>query len=489
MTSLDTHLQSIAAAGASPAPVVAFFDLDRTLIAGYSILALAVETAQLGARRGQWRQAAKVIRDVLKHRVDGSGSNYHRVVRRTSRALTGISEASLSRLGEQAYRKHLAKNLYREAIGLVEAHRAAGHKLVIVSAASRYQIEPIARVLGIEEICCTRLEVIDGHFTGQVIAPLCYGEGKLLAARRSARNHRAALKNCWFYSDSSADLPLLRKVGNPVAVNPSDKLGAHARAANWPQLQFSTRGMPSLEHIARTALTLQTVIATSGIGLLGKRLGLDNYRNANQLTQLLGQVGSAFAGLDFEIDGAHNLRRERPAIFVFNHQSLLDAMVLAHLLREDVVALCKREMADNPIVGPLLRQADTIFVDRGDKDQSEVLQRARGVLASGRSLVIAPEGTRSTLGDVQPFKHGAFFLARKAGVPIVPIILHNVKDALPKGGMLLRPATIRVTVLEPIPAESIGSVRRACSELEERYAELLGKSALAALPFDAGAIA
>jgi putative phosphoserine phosphatase/1-acylglycerol-3-phosphate O-acyltransferase len=487
MTSLDIHLRSVAAAGGAPA--VAFFDLDRTLIAGYSILALATETAQLGARRGRLRQSAKVIRDLLKHKVDSSGSNYHRVVRRTSRALSGISESALTRLGEQAYRKHLAKNLYREAIALVEAHRAAGHKLVIVSAASRYQIEPIARVLGIEEICCTRLEVVDGRFTGHVIAPLCYGEGKLLAARRSARKHRAALKHCWFYSDSSADLPLLRKVGNPVAVNPSDKLGAHARAANWPQLHFSTRGMPSLEQIARTALTLQTVLATSGIGLLSKRLGLDTYRNANQLTRLLGDVGSAFAGLDFEIDGADNLRRERPAIFVFNHQSLLDAMVLAHLLREDVVALCKQEMANNPVVGPLLRQADTIFVDRGENDQAAVLRRAMSVLASGRSLVIAPEGTRSTLGDIQPFKHGAFFLARKAGVPIVPIVLHNVKDALPKGGLLVRPATVRVTVLEPIAPDSIRSVRRACSELEERYIELLDRSAVAALPYDASAIA
>ena len=468
---------------------MAFFDLDRTLIAGYSILALAIETAQIGVRRGQWWQSTKVVRDLLKHSVDSSGSNYHRGVKRTSKALSGISESALTRLGEQAYRKHLARNLYREAISLVEAHRAAGHKLVIVSAASHYQIEPVARVLGIEEICCTRLEVIDGRFTGQVIAPLCYGEGKLLAARRSARKHKASMKRCWFYSDSSADLPLLRKVGHPVAVNPSDSLGAHARAANWPQLQFSTRGMPNLENIARTALTLQTVLATTGIGMANKRRGLDTYRNANQLTRLLGDVGSAFAGLEFEIEGAENLRRERPAIFVFNHQSLLDSMVLAHLLREDVVAFCKKEMSDNPVVGPLLRQVDTIFVDRGETDQREVLQRAREVLDSGRSLVIAPEGTRSTLGDIQPFKHGAFYMARKAGVPIVPIVLHNVKDALPKGGMVIRPATIRVTALEPIAAESIRSVRQACTDLEERYIELLGKSALAALPYEANAVA
>jgi len=485
MTKLEQHLQSIAN---SQQPAVAFFDLDRTLIAGYSILALAMETAAQGARRGKLGQAAQVVRDILKHKVYSSGSNYHRLVRRMTRTLTGVSEKTLSALGELAYQKHLAKALYREAIALVEAHRAAGHKLVIVSAASRYQIDPIARVLGIEEICCTRLEVLDGRFTGKVIAPLCFGEGKLLTARRSAGLHKTPLKNCWFYSDSSDDLPLLRNVGYPVAVNATDKLGAHARANNWPQLQFSTRGMPSLEHIARTVLTAQTVIATTAIGMLSKRLGRDRFSNANQLTRLLGDIGSAFAGLDFEIEGIDSLNQTRPAVFVFNHQSLLDSMVLAHLLREDVVAMVKKEMGNTPVVGPLLRQADTIFVDRNALDQHEVLQRALDVLKSGRSLVIAPEGSRSTLGNIQPFKHGAFYIARKAGVPIIPIVLHNVKDALPNGGWLIRPATIRITVLPPVPANSIRSIRTSCNEMEQRFSQLLGKSPLAALPYANSAV-
>jgi putative phosphoserine phosphatase/1-acylglycerol-3-phosphate O-acyltransferase len=488
MTALDSHLQTIAASNRNT-PTVAFFDFDRTLIAGYSILAVAQETAAQGARRGKLRQAGKVVQDILKHKVYSSGVNYHRLVKRTSRALTGVSEATLCEIGERAYRKHLAKALYREAITLVEAHRAAGHKLAIVSSASRYQIEPVARVLGIEDICCTGLEVVDGHFTGQVIVPLCYGEGKVLAAQRVARAHKASLKHCWFYSDSSADLPLLRKVGHPVAVNASDRLGTHARNHQWPQLVFASRGMPSAESVARTLLTAQTIVATTAIGMISKRLGRASYRTANQLTRMFGDIGSAFAGLDFEVEGLDHLRRKGPTIYVFNHQSLLDSMVLAHLLREDVVALCKKEMANTPVVGMLLRQADTIFVDRADTDQREVLQRALDVLKSGRSLVIAPEGSRSTLGDIQPFKHGAFYLARKAGVPIVPIVLHNVKDALPNGGWLIRPATIRVTVLPPMPAESIRSVRAACSEMEHRYMELLGKSELAALPYAVNAVA
>ncbi|MEZ5572507.1 MAG: HAD-IB family hydrolase [Halioglobus sp.] len=488
MTALESHLKTIAKPEGNKT-AIAFFDLDRTLIAGYSILSIARETAEQGARRGKLREATKVVQDIVKHKVYSSGSNYHRLVKRTTKALSGVSESTLSEIGEQAYRKYIARSLYREAIALVEAHRAAGHKLAIISSASRYQIEPIARVLGIEEIYCTRLEVVDGRFTGQVIVPMCYGEGKLLAAQRSVRLHKASLQHCWFYSDSSADLPLLRKVGYPVAVNASDKLGAHARTHKWPQLNFASRGMPSAENIARTLLTAQTIVATTAIGMVSKRLGRASYRTANQLTRMFGDIGSAFAGLDFEIEGLDHLRRQGPTVYVFNHQSLLDSMVLAHLLREDVVALCKKEMASTPVVGLLLRQADTIFVDRDGSDQREVLQRALDVLKSGRSLVIAPEGSRSTLGDVQPFKHGAFFLARKAAVPIVPIVLHNVKDALPNGGWLIRPATIRVTVLPPVAPESIRNVRNASRDLEHRYMELLGKSSQAALPYAVNAVA
>jgi putative phosphoserine phosphatase/1-acylglycerol-3-phosphate O-acyltransferase len=486
MTSLENHLYSIDRL-ARGRPGVAFFDLDRTLIAGYSILALARETVRHAVRRGELGHAAHVMGEVLRHRVDESGSSYHRVVRRVTRALQGVPEETLTTLGEEAYRNSIEKSLYSEAISLVEAHRAAGHTLAIVSAASRYQVEPVARTLGIEEICCTRLEVEEDRFTGRLVPPLCYGEGKALAARRVARQHRSKLENCWFYSDSMDDLPLLRAVGHPVAVNASDKLGAHARNRNWPQLQFSTRGLPNVESVMRTLLAAQALLATSAVGLMSRRLGVGAYRNNNLMTQLIGDVGAGIAGLEFEVEGREHLVREGSAIFVFNHQSLLDSLVLAHLLRRDVVAFCKREMASNPLVGPLLRQMDTVFVDRDEKDQSALLQRALAVLASGRSLVIAPEGTRSVLGEIQPFKHGAFYLARKAGVPLVPIVLHNVKDALPKGGVLIRPATIRVTILPPVQPESIKSVREACSTVEEQYIELLGKSRFAALPHRASA--
>lgn len=481
MHHLDDHLVTISDQRDGK-PRVAFFDLDRTLIAGYSIIALANETVRHVAGKGELGQAARVLSDVMQLKREQSGSNYHRMVRRVTKALKGVSESTLVELGERAYAASLEKRLYSEAVRLVEAHREAGHELVIVTAASRYQVEPIAAVLGIDDICCTQLEVRNGKFTGKLVAPLCFGEGKTLAARRIAKRYGVNLKDSWFYSDSSDDLPLLKAVGFPCAVNPSDKLQEQAATRQWPQLHFRTRGFLGVESISRTVLTGQALLATTAIGWLGRKLGVGANDNVNLMTQLLGDLGASIAGLDIEVEGRHYLERQQACVFVFNHQSLLDTVVLAHLLRKDVVPFCKKEMASNPLIGPLLKQANTVFVDREQANQVEVLQQALKVLHSGRSLVIAPEGTRSVLGDIQPFKHGAFFLARKARVPVVPIVLHNVKDALPKGALLIRPAKIRVTVLTPILPEQIKNVRSVCRETEEQFRGLLGSSRHAALP-------
>lgn len=467
-------------------PVVAFFDLDRTLISGYSIVGIARERIRHGLTRGDLRESSAILRDLLGQRRSmeqgKKGPAYNRLVKSLSRSLKGISEDTLTQLGEQAYQNTIARSLYSEAIALLEAHRRAGHRLVIVTAATRYQVDPIARILGVDEVCCTGLEVEDGKFTGNTLAPLCYGEGKAMAARRVCKRLGASLNNCWFYSDSLDDLPLLDKVGKPVAVNPSEKLAAYASEQDWPQLEFATRGMPSVETVFRTLLTLQTIGAATAWCALGERLRLKNLTRANLVTHMVGEIGSGFAGIDLEVEGAENLQHNRPAVFIFNHQSMLDSMVLAHLLRRDVVALVKKEMAENPFTGPLLRGADTIFVDRKESDQLHVLKQSLEILDSGRSLVISPEGTRSTLGEIQPFKHGAFFLAKKAGVPVIPIVLHNVKDALPKGGLLIRATTVRVSVLPPMDPQEMGGVRQTCERMEQEYSRVLGNSEIAALP-------
>jgi putative phosphoserine phosphatase/1-acylglycerol-3-phosphate O-acyltransferase len=157
MSALENHLNSIANTQFEPQGL-AFFDLDRTLIAGFSIIAIAMETARFGLKQGEFRQATKVLKDTLKAHIDGK-SSYDRLVRRLAKALTGVPEDTLYQLSQKAYENTLAKSLYNEAINLIETHRRAGHKLILVSAASDYQVAHIANVLGFDDVCCTHLEV------------------------------------------------------------------------------------------------------------------------------------------------------------------------------------------------------------------------------------------------------------------------------------------------------------------------------------------
>lgn len=454
---------------AAPGPVVAFFDMDRTLIQGYSAVALVLE-AVLNRQPGMSRMARELLANI--ERPDG-GRHYTGLYRKFIASLAGTPESDLAELGEKAYQRSLAASIFRETRQVVAMHRQLGHEVVIVSAATRYQVEPVARALGIDHICCTRLKVRSGRLTGELCDTLCHGEGKVTAARKTVRRLGASLQSAWFYSDSSDDMPLLKKVGQPVATNPSASLEHQALERGWPILNFCSRGKPNLESVLRTVMMGNVVVSTAAAGAASWLVSRSSQRARNQMTSFLGGLGSAFAGLEFEIEGTRHLESVRPAIFTFNHQSYLDSVVMAQLLRHDFVAFCKREVAQNKLLGPLLKAHGTIFVDREAADQSLCLEQARAALLEGKSLAIAPEGARSATGELLEFRPGAFYLAKKMGIPIVPVVLHNVADALPKGRWLLRPATIEVTVMPPIAPAELGNLRLAAGKLRKRYQSVL----------------
>ncbi len=477
---LVQHLQTLEPAGETP--VLAIFDLDRTLILGYSVLALMWEYVRKGDR-----SKAAAAKELLAH-MDRRGARRSSasLYKQLISGLAGESEACLQAAGEAAFDQHVAASIFREARQLLEAHRAMGHRVVIISAATRYQVAPVARALGVEHFSCTELEVEEGRFTGRIKGQLCYGEGKVNAARRYIRRWGARFRDTWFYSDSKDDLPLLRKVGNPVATNPSEGLAAYAGEHDWPVLRFSSRGKPGAESLLRTALAANSVITAAVAGAATWLWSRSPREAGNRMVSCLGDVGSALAGLDFEIRGTEHLHAVRPAIFIFNHQSYLDSLVMAHLLRRDFVAFVKQEVADNPLLGPILRAHGTIFVSRGAQDQSGCMDQARVAIEGGKSLAIAPEGTRSATGELLPFKPGAFLLARRMGVPVVPVVLHNVADALPKGRFLLRPATIEITILPPLMPDEIRNARRAAESTAASYRQTLreGWPRLESLPLE-----
>jgi putative phosphoserine phosphatase / 1-acylglycerol-3-phosphate O-acyltransferase len=167
-----------------------------------------------------------------------------------------------------------------------------------------------------------------------------------------------------------------------------------------------------------------------------------------------GDVATRLAGVDLAVRGEEHVWTHRPAVFVFNHQSGIDMLLLCKLLRRDFVGIAKQEVRKHPIFGPAFALAGTVFIDRFDRQKAiHALRPAITALREGTSIAIAPEGTRSPTPRLGTFKKGAFHIAMGARVPVVPIVFRNALDALPKHGVVIRPATVEAVVLPPVSTE------------------------------------
>jgi len=221
--------------------VGAFLDLDNTVVCGYSALALARDLAITG-RLAWWDlpEGVGVALGVLRE-SDG----FTAAMAMAARLLAGLREEVLVAMGERLFHEEYRHRIHPEARHIVEAHRARGHTVVIASAATRYQVEPIARELGVAHVLCTRFETQFGSLTGRLQLPACRGAGKRAAAERFASAHGVALGKSFFYTDGAEDLPLLRAVGRPRPTNPGERLSAVAGRRGWPILRFPPLPVPS----------------------------------------------------------------------------------------------------------------------------------------------------------------------------------------------------------------------------------------------------
>jgi HAD superfamily hydrolase (TIGR01490 family) len=220
-------------------PSAAFFDLDRTLIAGSSafIMGRTARSSGLVPTRQFVRDAGSAI--VFKLR-GGSDKKTDGVRDRMLGAVKGMRQDDLIALNAEVLPKLLAK-IRPEARRLLDLHRRAGRSTYIVSAAPVEIVEPLALALGMTAGIGTCGEVEDGVYNGRLAGPFCYGAGKVTAMEEIARWDGLDLAQCYGYSDSASDLPMLQAVGHPVAVNPDAKLARHARANGWPIVHFSQR--------------------------------------------------------------------------------------------------------------------------------------------------------------------------------------------------------------------------------------------------------
>jgi HAD superfamily hydrolase (TIGR01490 family) len=215
--------------------VAALFDLDKTLLdasSGQLYARYLYRTGQMGRRelaQVAWWGVLSWL-GVL---------DMHNLVPRLLDAAAGDDEAEMRRLCDRWFAEDVVPHMTNGGRQRVADHRAEGHVVAIVSGSTQYAVGPLATHLGIpDQYVCTRLESKNGQLTGHVVPPICYGPGKVVWAERFAAEHGVDLASSWFYTDSISDLPLLERVGHPVAVNPDPRLRRQALRRQWPIEMF-----------------------------------------------------------------------------------------------------------------------------------------------------------------------------------------------------------------------------------------------------------
>jgi HAD superfamily hydrolase (TIGR01490 family) len=215
----------------------AFFDLDKTIIARSSTLAFAPSFYRHGLI-----SRTKLLRGALAQltfRLAGASHGRMEKVRdQISELCRGWSADEIAQIVKENLAEVIGPHLYPEARRLLSGHLSDGHDVLIVSTSGHEIVSPIADMLGACAVIATQLEVADGRYTGSVQF-YAYGQAKADRVRELAAQRGYRLAECYAYSDSVTDLPLLEAVGRPHAVNPDRALRKVARARGWPVLAFS----------------------------------------------------------------------------------------------------------------------------------------------------------------------------------------------------------------------------------------------------------
>ena len=227
---------------------IAFFDLDRTL--------LAVNSASLWVRRelsegniSRW-DALRAASWLIRYKL-GFG-RLEDVLAGAVGRLAGVSDAELKDKSGRFYREQLRTQFRPRAREVLEEHRARGDQLVMLTSSWGHLADLIAEELGMHAVLCNRFALDEsGKLLGQLHGDICYGEGKVLHARRYAQEVGASLEDAVFYTDSYSDLPVLHVVGTPVVVNPDNRLRREAVRRGWPCVDWG-KPLPGLVPVPAT---------------------------------------------------------------------------------------------------------------------------------------------------------------------------------------------------------------------------------------------
>jgi HAD superfamily hydrolase (TIGR01490 family) len=218
----------------------AFFDLDKTLMAGSSAYQFGRASYQAGLLSR--RQLARGAWDNVKFRLRGSTDEATDALRdQIFDSIKDTRVVDLQRLAPRVLAGVLPR-IYPQMLEVAYRHQDEGRRVYIVTAASHELAEMLAHVLAFDGGIGARSEIVDGRYTGRPDGPFTYREGKAEAIRGLAESEGISLPGSYAYSDSESDLPMLRAVGHPVAVNPDAALAKIARDERWEVMRFERLG-------------------------------------------------------------------------------------------------------------------------------------------------------------------------------------------------------------------------------------------------------
>ena len=433
--------------------VAVFFDLDRTLLVGASGPVLSEAMRRAG---------------VVDRSIPGESALFE-VFNRVGETLPSMALARLAvgaakgrrrddvRAAARSAAEKLAALVPQYARQEIEEHRRHGRRLVMATTTPFDLVKPLADLLGFDDVVATRYRVDEnGIYDGTLEGPFVWNSGKLAAVRAWARDRGIDLQDCYAYSDSVYDTPLLSAVGHPTAVNPDPRLSVVAAARRWPVVHFDVP--PGVAKVPVVNMELQSL-----------------------LLQLARPAFIPFAR--FDIEGTENIPHDTAAIVCGNHRSYFDVFAMAVTVAKagrPVRFLGKKEVFDAPLVGQLATALGGIRVERGS-GSDQPLDAAMDALRAGELVAIMPEGTiprgPAFFDPELKGRWGAVRLAVAAGVPLVPVGLWGTEKVWPRAARLpnvlnvVNPPTIRIRVGDPMyvtGSDHEASTRRLMAAIREQ---------------------
>jgi putative phosphoserine phosphatase/1-acylglycerol-3-phosphate O-acyltransferase len=433
----------------------AFFDLDRTLLAGASgpVFSEAMRAAGLIGREIPGERLLFGLFNTVGETLPSMALARQAVALakgRSRQAVQGVADVAADTL---------VGLIQPYAANLFEDHRAAGRPIVLATTTPYDLVKPLAERLGLDDVVATRYRVnADGTYDGTLDGPFVWSMGKLAAVKEWAERHGVDLRQSYAYSDSVYDSPLLAAVGHPFAVNPDPRMALMAAARRWPVLHLD---VPA--GVAKVPV----------VGLEVQRL----------LMQFARPEFIPYAR--FQIEGIEHIPAVGPALVVANHRSYFDVVAMAVTMARSgrpVRFLGKKEVFDAPVIGQIASALGGIRVDRGT-GSDEPLRAAAKALEMGEVVAMMPQGTiprgRAFYEPKLVGRWGAARLAAMTGAPVIPVGLWGTERVWPRSARL--PNVLNITD-PPLVTVHVGPPVSVKGESADADTKRIMKSIMALLP-------